>query len=594
MEEKSFRDLIDIIHFTEQVAASIQSLSSESDIYKSVMIQFRKSKRYTASIVLLTEDGNHLRIMQTSLHPTSKLIKNAEKTAHTRMNTYTIDLEKSSIYRKVVQKGETLHVRVGDIVTELFPRIVAFTIVKILKYDKAYSILTPLKKHNRIIGALAMSAPTLAEYFIPSVKNLSYCISSALELSDEIASREKMEKEITELNRTLEQRVLEKTRELRSAEERLRQSEKMEAIGYLAGGIAHDFNNQLAGIMGCADLLRAGLTDNTSLYELADMIVVAAGRSSELTKQLLAFARKGKLQSIQIDIHRTINEVVAILERSIGKKINLHQHLKAHLTTVQGDPAQIESAFLNLALNAGDAMPNGGDLIFITNNVTIDKKRAKTLAVEPGTYIEITIADTGIGIDETIQKRIFEPFFTTKAKGTGMGLAAVYGIITNHKGTIDVKSNVGKGSIFTLYLPVSERDASTSAKYARQAVPKISGKILVIDDENLVLNTTARILTQHGYEVITCTGGHEAVELYKKSFDQIGCVILDIIMPEMDGREVFRAMKKISPRVKVLFSSGYSMDREVRTIVQKGGAEFIQKPFQVDHLFERISRLMGE
>jgi PAS domain S-box-containing protein len=385
----------------------------------------------------------------------------------------------------------------------------------------------------------------------------------------------------------------------RNLEERLRQTEKMEAIGQLAGGIAHDFNNQLAGILGYADMLRKEAASNPVLTRYADNILLAGKRASDLTRQLLAFSRKGKYRYETIDLHRIVLEVVSLLERSIDKRISVGLRLEANHCTVTGDPTQIQSAILNLALNARDAMPNGGELAFATDLVEMDDESFCTVPheVPKGRYVQVSVTDTGAGMDQETRAHIFEPFFTTKepGMGTGMGLAAVYGTVKNHSGTISVDSDPGHGSTFKIYLPLASESAleSESAEH-RWDHMKSSAHILVVEDEELVRNLVAEMLETLGHMVTLCGNGREAVELYKKEWRSIDLVILDLVMPVMGGKECFIEMRKINPNITALLSSGFSITGEAQSILEEGVKDFIQKPFSQDDLSQKVAKLLPD
>ncbi len=384
--------------------------------------------------------------------------------------------------------------------------------------------------------------------------------------------------------------------EKRMLENRLHQSEKLQAIGQLAGGVAHDFNNQLTGIIGFADLLRYELQGNYRLSHYVDNILTAARHSADLTRQLLAFARKGKYLSVEVDVHRTITEVISLLQHSIDKRIVLQQIFKADPSLVNGDPAQIQNAILNLALNARDAMPKGGSLIFETKTVDLDGEfcSMKTDLITPGKYIEISVTDTGTGMTEDIQERIFEPFFTTKevGKGTGMGLAAVYGTVKNHRGLIDVYSRIGRGTTIKVYLPVATSASETGSEDVSESV-SFDGKlnILIVDDEDIVCMIAREMLEVKGHSVSVCKDGNEAVELYRKNWKDIELVILDMVMPQMNGADTFRSLRDINPDVKVLLSSGYSITGEAQNLIDQGAKGFIQKPFTFEELTKSIAEI---
>jgi PAS domain S-box-containing protein len=365
-------------------------------------------------------------------------------------------------------------------------------------------------------------------------------------------------------------------------EERLRQSEKLEAVGQLAGGVAHDFNNQLAGIVGYADLVRTEIEDGTELADSVDRILVAAKRAADLTGQLLAFARRGKYETTAIDVHELVEEVVSLLRHSIDKRIALEQHLDAEPSHTLGDPTQLQSAILNLAINARDAMPEGGTLRIATD--VLDLKESDELCAReempPGRYVQIEVADTGTGMDEETQRRIFEPFFTTKpmGKGTGMGLAAVYGTVKNHGGTIGVKSDPGSGSAFAILLPSYDGPILPGERPTPRH-PMTSARVLVIDDEEEVRRVASRMLEGMGHTAIVRRDGKSALEFFRESWREIDLVVLDMSMPQMGGRETFLALKKIDPDAIVLLTSGFSIDKDVQELLDSGASGFVQKPF---------------
>ncbi|MHC4718217.1 MAG: hybrid sensor histidine kinase/response regulator, partial [Planctomycetota bacterium] len=336
-------------------------------------------------------------------------------------------------------------------------------------------------------------------------------------------------------------------------EEQLRQSQKMEAIGELAGGVAHDFNNLLTGIMGNAQLLDMRLARESEESGYATEIVRAATRAADLTRQLLAFSRRGPVQTVPVDVHEVVAEVVKLLSHSIDRRIELAEDLQASPSCVMGDPSHLQNAILNLAVNARDAMPEGGRLQFATRNVVLDEEYCRLRAGQlyPGPHVEISVSDTGVGMDAELQERIFEPFFTTKSagKGTGLGLATVYGCVRAHGGIIDVYSEVGKGSTFKVLLPLAEVEAEAAASEGEPI--KGAGHILLVDDEDLVRNFAAKALRGLGYTVTTAADGVDALDLYRRRHGEFDAVILDLIMPRLSGQDTFRLMKEIDPHVRV-------------------------------------------
>jgi len=382
-------------------------------------------------------------------------------------------------------------------------------------------------------------------------------------------------------------------------EEQVRQSEKINAIGQLAGGIAHDFNNQLTGIMGFTRLLESKVANDPESKELVDFILKSCKRSTDLTSQLLAFARKGKYLSVPVDLHQTIQEVIAILQRSIDKKIVIEQHLDAAQSITIGDPTQIQNMFLNLGINARDAMPEGGRLEFSTTVADLDEIFISSVpfVIPTGQYIHVTITDTGCGMDAQTQKRIFEPFFTTKerGKGTGMGLAAVYGTVKTHKGAIVVRSFKGKGSTFNVYLPVNQKQ-TIAAETTKKSIAH-SGEnahILVVDDEEIVQKLFPKILSRLSYRVSVCKDGDEAVRYYAEHWEDIDAVIIDMIMPSMGGKETFLEMKKINPEVKAILCSGYTFNGDAQEALENGAVGFVQKPVQYAELIEQLKKCLPQ
>jgi len=383
--------------------------------------------------------------------------------------------------------------------------------------------------------------------------------------------------------------------ERRRLEDRLRQSEKMQAVGQLAGGIAHDFNNQLVGIVGYADILRAKLGDRPELAQYPENILRSARRASDLTAHLLAFARKGKVLSVTVDLNEIVTEVVELLERSIDKKITIVLDLGADPATTAGDPSQLQNCFLNLALNARDAMPDGGELTFTSRIVHLDDEacRSSPFDLDPGDYVEVGVADTGVGMSPPVMERIFEPFFTTKENehSVGMGLAAVYGTVKSHKGAIGVASEERGGSTFTVRLPllVAPREIAAAGESVATATDDHSGwHILLVDDEESVCETTAEMLRALGHRVTVCRNGREAVDLYRRSADDIDLVVLDMVMPVMGGGATFDELAAIDPGVPVLLASGYSLEGDAQEILDRGARGFVQKPFSKDELSRAV------
>jgi nitrogen-specific signal transduction histidine kinase/CheY-like chemotaxis protein len=371
-------------------------------------------------------------------------------------------------------------------------------------------------------------------------------------------------------------------------EEQLLQAQKMEAIGTMAGGIAHDFNNLLMGILGNASLVLSEISANHPYHTEIKNIEQYAQNGAHLTRQLLGFARGGKYEVIPTDLNRLIKKTTEMFSHT-RKEIRIYDKYETNIRNVDIDQGQIEQVLMNIYVNAWQAMPGGGDIYVQTENITLDENDAHSYGLEPGNYVKTSITDTGIGMDETTRQKIFEPFFTTKelGRGTGLGLAAVYGIIANHDGSIRVYSEKGKGTTFIIYLPASEKEVPKEKKLPEEFFMGTE-TVLLVDDEDMVSDIGKRLLERLGYNVLVAGGGKEAIEMYDKNKDKIKLVILDMIMPGMGGGEAFERLKTINPGIKVLLSSGYSMNGQAAQIMARGCKGFIQKPFNLKELSKKV------
>ena len=376
--------------------------------------------------------------------------------------------------------------------------------------------------------------------------------------------------------------------ERKQLEAQLRQAQKMEATGTLAGGIAHDFNNLLTSILGFASVVHTELPDDSPLRFDIETIIHSARRGSELTRQLLAFARRSQVEVHPLSLNDVAREVIKLLERTIDKAIAIEPHLTDDLPIVEGDAGQLHQMLLNLCLNARDAMPQGGQLIIETQNVTLSEEKTHTeLNLEAGQYVLLSVTDTGIGMDAETQQRLFEPFFTTKEHGRGLGLAMVYGIVRGHGGAIHVYSEPSQGSTFKVYLPVAGRVTEDTVP---EEVKTLGGSetVLVVEDEESVRALLRRILEEGGYTVLLAANGVEAVERYAERSTEIDLVVLDIIMPQMGGRETYERLREINPEVKVLLSSGYSENGQAQDILAAGARGFLQKPYDLRAVLHNV------
>jgi PAS domain S-box-containing protein len=387
--------------------------------------------------------------------------------------------------------------------------------------------------------------------------------------------------------------ILNDVSERKRMEAQFLQAQKMEAIGTLAGGIAHDFNNLLMVIQGNASLMLLNVDPSHPHHEMLSSIVKQVQSGSKLTHQLLGYARKGRYEVKPIQLNQLVEETSNAFGRT-RKEITIHRELANDLFPIEGDLGQIEQVLMNLFVNAADAMVQGGDIFLKTINIPYGDIRGKLYNPKPGNYVLLTVTDTGVGMDRKTLDRIFEPFFTTKelGRGTGLGLASVYGIVKGHGGYVDVESEEGRGTTFKIYLPASDGEIPKTIEVPDHII-KGTGTVLLVDDEEMVLEVGERFLKVMGYQVLTAREGEEAIEVYKKHRDTIDLVLLDIIMPNMKGGEVFDRLKEISPDIKVLLSSGYSIDGEASQILERGCSGFIQKPFDMNQLSQSISATLG-
>jgi len=369
---------------------------------------------------------------------------------------------------------------------------------------------------------------------------------------------------------------------------------KMEAVGRLAGGIAHDFNNILTAVQGNAELLKMDGFAQDDRDDMLEQILQASKRASGLTRQLLDFARKGTFQIIPVDTNKVIDRTVTLLSHTVDKRIEIKLDTQADPPAVLADPSQIENAIVNLGMNACDAMPHGGELTFATKNVVLDAEACEALRgqLTPGPYVEICVCDTGSGMDVETQSRIFEPFFTTKevGEGTGLGLASVYGCIESHYGSIQVDSEPGRGTTFKLLLHAAETACDSGPPQTPQNGAGGSGHILVVDDEGIVREFVSTALHKLGYSVSLCVNGAEAVEYFHANHENIDLVILDLVMPVLNGPDTFARLREINPDAKVLISSGFTGNKTSDDLCGQGALGFLSKPFRISELAQMVAQ----
>ncbi|MBW1899740.1 MAG: response regulator [Deltaproteobacteria bacterium] len=377
-------------------------------------------------------------------------------------------------------------------------------------------------------------------------------------------------------------------------ESRVEKVQRMDSIGTLAGGIAHNFNNLLMGIQGNLSLMLLNEEISQNHYEELKSIERCIENGANLTKQLLGFARGGKYIVKLLNP----NEIIYNTSKMFGqskREIKIHGSFQKNIWTIEADQGQIELVLLNIYVNAAQAMGKGGDMYLKTENVVFAESDAAFLGISSGKYVKMSIADTGSGIDKKILDKIFEPFYTTKevGEGTGLGLASAFGIVKNHGGFIDVETKENKGTRFDIFLPATEKKDSAE-DMPTEHLEKGTETILLIDDENIVIDVCRSMLKELGYEVIVARGGKAAIEIYAGRKESISLVILDIIMPDMDGGKVFDIIREINPEASVLLSSGCSIDAQASAILAKGCDGFIQKPFKIKQLSLLVREILGK
>ncbi|WP_308907443.1 ATP-binding protein [Pseudomonas canadensis] len=397
---------------------------------------------------------------------------------------------------------------------------------------------------------------------------------------------------------TLEQQVEERTAQLRHNEDALRQSQKMEAVGQLTGGIAHDFNNMLTGIIGSLELLRRRVSRGKldDLDSLIDLGVTSANRAAGLTHRLLAFSRRQSLDSKPVEINQLVTSMGELLQRSINESIALDMRLTGHLWTAEADPNQLESALLNLVINARDAMPNGGSLTVETTNRHLDNVfTAAYGTLEPGDYVELSVSDTGCGIPESVMGRVFDPFFTTKpiGQGTGLGLSMIYGFARQSHGHVIIHSEVGKGTTVSLFLPrfIGEIVADVAADAALLPFANAGETVLIVEDDPAVRVLVSAVLKELGYGFVEAGDANTAVPIIE-SDQRIDLMISDVGLPGMNGRQLAEIGRQIRPDLKVLFITGYAEHAAVRGGFLDPGMQLITKPFTFDLLTAKVREMI--
>ncbi len=383
----------------------------------------------------------------------------------------------------------------------------------------------------------------------------------------------------------------------RELADHLRQAQKMEAVGLLAGGVAHDFNNILSGILGFSSYLLSKVDEEGPLHRDLKLIEQSAVRAADLTRQLLSFARRKHFAKQAVSLNHVIQEVLALIRRSVGREITIQENLEQELPLIHGDPGQLNQVMMNLCLNAAEAMPKESEsLLHIATECRPLTPRERIILGEDidDDFACVTIADNGIGMSEELQEHIYEPFYTTRAEsgGTGLGLSIVYGIVTNHGGHLIVDSEEGHGSVFTLYFPTYPGEVETTEEAGPETLTGTE-TILVIDDESVVRQMVTAVLKGHGYQVISAESGRLGVQHLDELRGRVDLVLLDIIMPEMDGEATFKALRHIDPEIPVLLTSGYVQEEKRKRLMEAGALGLVHKPYKSEHLLRQLRQALN-
>ncbi len=450
----------------------------------------------------------------------------------------------------------------------------------------------------------------VAAFYTPfNIQDLAYFTTVAVHF-EAIVNNARLLSELSKEKENLEQGVKSRTRELEKSnrqlsetmkqmkikDQELRQSQKIEAIGALAGGVAHDINNVLAGIMGLTSLMVEDLNEGDPWRMEAEDILTACKRGRELTRNLLGFARKGKYRKEIFSVNSLVDELKDLLKHTIPKTIRVETNLETQLLGVEGDPNQISHLLMNVGLNGIEAMEGKGVLTVSTSNVVLDARGLTPFHdAVPGPYVRIQIADNGMGIVKENIDRVFEPFFTTKpeGQGTGLGLSMVYGTINNHGGTVSLDSTIDQGTTVTMHLPAVEINHELPPpKKQSKSLTSGTGTVLLVDDERLVRDSGKRMLKKLGFDVVVAIDGHQAIAACEERRGDLTIVILDIIMPVMDGTETFYAIKQAYPNLEVLLSSGYTKEDKADNLLRAGAIGFIQKPYTFETLSRELAKVL--
>jgi PAS domain S-box-containing protein len=568
-----------LLQALNSASAAMEQAQSPDAVFAAAGERF-KQFGFNVVVLLLDDEQRSLKLHYSSYD--ALILEELKDTIGISSDNLFLPVEEGEVLDRVIQKRETVFSTAEESFQRNFPELRSDSVdrmIDLLRVTKAIS--APLMPEDRIIGVLSVQSNDLSPDDIPAVTAFA----------NQMATARRKTRLVEELRESLN--------ELETTQEQLLQAQKMEAIGKLAGGIAHDFNNLLTAIKGFTELLlRRSSSDDPEQGDLMG-IKSAAEQAARLTRQLLAFSRRQVLRPRIINLNEIIDRMHELLQRLIGEDIELVVELQEDLHLVRADPGQIEQIILNLAVNARDAMVNGGTLSLQTENAVVGKAKSKSASVlSGGVYAVLIVRDTGSGMDRETRRRLFEPFFTTKdmGKGTGFGLATVYGIVRQSGGTIFVDSEPGKGTTFTIYLPRKEGQRErpdSQAGFKEQVLG--SETILLVEDEDMVRQLAERVLREHGYAVLVSSCGKEALAVAEQHSQSIELMITDVIMPGgMNGKQLADRMKTIRPEMKVLYISGYADGSLFSNAGQEAQIQLLEKPFSPQNLVRKVRQLLDE
>lgn len=558
------------IHDLQSLCAKVVTIIAEETVAEN------------CSIMLLDDEQARLYLMAANDQMDKRYLLDSNAVGDKGKRLYSFSVGEG-VAGTALKEGKTIYVH-DTAASEFFTEVDSSRI-------KVRSLLAiPLVVNEKAIGVINLSHPAMNAFTDNDVRIMQMVANFTAAVINNALLHNELFLKNNSLEKTLE--------ELSAAQAELLQAQKMESLGIMAGGIAHDFNNILVGILGYASLLKNLVAQDAKLYKYADTIETSASRGAQLTQQLLLFARSKKTALAPTNLNTVIKEVLALFSTGVDKKITIEKNLAPDIGMVDCDSGQMHQALLNIVINARDAVSENGKITITSGNVYVEDTSSPSLqGLVPGKYVLVSVTDNGQGMDKETVKKIFDPFFTTKeaGKGTGLGLSMVYNTIKKHRGAIEVNSEIGKGATFNIYLPYSSvqktpgRPLEPSEKKNDQ--PQGHETVLLVDDEEVIRGFATEILSAHGYQVIACQNGREALEIYAPSPGKIDLVILDLFMPVMDGKETLAALKKINPQVRVVISSGYAETKELKGLEGEICA-FIHKPYKSAELLKKVREVL--